>query len=71
MTLQAARVEELQKRLDDIQAASETIEEELYIRHLLATQPERVKESFAGSTLAGYSHGVAENRAEYEAYVKR
>lgn len=69
--LQGGRVEELQKRLDDIQAATETIEEELYIRHLLATQPDRVKESFAGSIVAGYSHGIAENKAGYEAYVRR
>lgn len=69
--LQAARVEELQNRLDDIQAGAETIEEELYIRHLLATHPEQVKESFAGSILAGYAHGIAENKAEYEAHVRR
>jgi hypothetical protein len=69
--LQADRVEELQRRLMGITTNLENIEQELYIRHLLATRPDKVEQSFASSILAGYTRGVAENKAEYEAHVRR
>jgi hypothetical protein len=71
VALQSGRVEELQQRLAGIHADLEIIEEGLYIRHLLATQPEKVERSFAGSILAGYARGIAQNKAEYEAHVRR
>lgn len=71
VALQSGRVEELNLRLAGITANLDMIEQELYIRHLLATQADKVEESFAGSILAGYARGIAENKAEYEAHVRR
>lgn len=69
--LQFARVEELDRRLIAVNSNLQAIKEELYLRHLLATQAEKVERSFVGSILAGYSRAIALNNAEFNTHVKR
>jgi hypothetical protein len=71
VALQGDRVDELRQRLIGINAAARAIQEELFIRQLVETQPERVEESFVGSMLVGYLRGIAHNKAEYESHVRR